>query len=80
MCETAGVKVRRCSRELVVDLVSKAGRVDDCERDAHAVFLKLCRHLLRVSKTPEPNDGPVRLCEAEHLPTLTGLILMPSSW
>jgi len=78
-----GTYLRRAggSRELVVDLVSEAWRVDDGEGDAHAVLLKLCRVVVRarVSLTLVLSKiGQGRIVDC--LPTFTGLILMPSSW
>ena len=57
-------------REFIVNVVAESRCVDDGERNADAVLLEFWDHLSAMS-TP-----PVVLA---HLPTLTGLILMPSS-
>lgn len=58
-------------RELVVDLVTETGSVDDGEGDANAVLVEFCRR--KGSATHHSREW------TRYVPTLTGLILIPSS-
>ena len=58
-------------REFVVDVVTETGSVDDGQGNTNAVLLKLYVSLLAGVGWKEQ--------VGVHVPTLTGLILMPSS-
>lgn len=58
-------------RKLVVNLVSETGSVDDGEGNANAILLELCECAASIRIF----EGR----EREYAPTLTGLILIPSS-
>jgi hypothetical protein len=65
-------KGRESLRELIVNVVTKARGINNGQGDADTIFFQLCILLVEMNKIPRTNkDG--------GLPTLTGLILMPSS-
>ena len=63
------VAARADSRIFVVDVVAKARGINNSESDANAVLLELCGY--RKDTSGERIGW--------HIPTLTGLIRMPSS-
>ena len=62
-------------RKFIVNVVTKARGIDNGQGNANAIFFQLCRLKVEINKI---SGNPV-INEDKGSPTLTGLILMPSS-